>query len=310
MHACDHSDMTRWLAALSALGVIGVAIAVVQLLPWPSLAGPPDFRPFVMTIEEWDSVRMRYSDGRTAGGTSIYRLEYQRRDLWTLTLVSDDTGAMAAGQGNACRNGAYGSIGPDSTFRVTSSDPGLCNGVPRWVHPGMACCYSWSRAVADGLGTYTSPGERVVFNLQTGLPLVYEAGPVGGAIGHRTVYRWERWLAGQSAPQVTCGTEHYEFGAGYDRQKRDCLSSAFAAGTPATFTSIHRATEGASLTYTAVVNGPTQVEVTFENAAVGANGGTFVYACAALERKPINEQPSWLSFAATKCSGRGPEVVF
>ena len=196
MRACHHSDVRRWLGALSALGVIGVAIAVVKLLPWPSAAGRPDFRPFVMTIEEWDSARTRYPDGRTTGGTSIYRLEYQRRDLWTLTLVSDDTGAMALGQGNACRNGAYGQVSPDGTFRVTSSDPDMCNGVPRWVRPGMACCYSWSRSVGDGLVTYTSPGERVVFDLQTGLPHIYEAGPVGGAaVGHRTVYRWERWLA-------------------------------------------------------------------------------------------------------------------
>ncbi len=114
----------------------------------------------------------------------------------------------------------------------------------------------------------------------------------------------------KSATVVDCGTEQYAFGGGYDRQQRDCLAAAFAAGTPATFTSIHRATEGASLTYTAVVHGPVQVVVTFENGAVGANGGKFVYACAALERRPITDQPSRLSFAGTKCSGRGPEVVF
>ncbi len=63
----------------------------------------------------------------------------------------------------------------------------------------------------------------------------------------------------KSATVVDCGTEQYAFGGGYDRQLRDCLAAAFAAGTPATFTSIHRATEGASLTYMAVVHGPVQV---------------------------------------------------
>ncbi len=114
----------------------------------------------------------------------------------------------------------------------------------------------------------------------------------------------------KSATGVDCGTEQYEFGGGYDRQKRDCFASAFAAGTPATFTSVHRATEGASLTYMAVVHGPVQIVVTFANEAFGANGGAFVYACAALERRPITDQPTRLSFAGTKCSGRGPEVVF
>ena len=186
--------MRRWLGAGSALVVIAAAIAVVQVLPWPSPAVPPDYPPFVMTIEEWDSVRMTYPDGRTIDGTSLYRLEYHRRDDWTLTLVSDELGAMAPGQGNGCRNGAYGSIDVGGTFRATSRDPALCNGVPRWVHSGMVCCYSWTRQVANGLVTYTSPGERVVFDMQTRLPLIYEAGPVGGAVGHRTLYRMDRWL--------------------------------------------------------------------------------------------------------------------
>ena len=187
--------MRQWLGAVSALVAIAAAIGVVQVLPWPSHGLAPDFRAFVMTIDEWDSARVTYPDGRTTGGTSVYRLEYHRGDEWTLTLVSDELGAMAPGQGNACRDGAYGSIDPAGAFRETSRDPGSCNGVPRWVHSGMACCYSWPKTVANGLVTYASPGERVVFDMETRLPLVYEAGPVDGAIGHRTTFHWERWLA-------------------------------------------------------------------------------------------------------------------
>jgi hypothetical protein len=183
------------VGALSALVAIAAAIGTVQVLPWPSQVLAGDFQPFLMTIQEWDSARVTYPDGRTVDGTSVYRLEYRRSNEWVLTLVRDELGALAAGQGNACRDGAYGSIDPVGTFRETSRDPGFCNGVPRWVHSAMACCYSWPRTVADGLVTYTSPGERVVFDLRTRLPLVYEAGPVGGAPVHRTTYRWERWLA-------------------------------------------------------------------------------------------------------------------
>lgn len=177
-------------AGLLALGVIAVGFILVQA----QTPQREDFAPFVMTIEEWDAVRMSHPDGRTIEGTSVYRLEYHRRDHWTLTLVSDELGAMATGQGNACRDGAYGHIDLHGTFRVTSTDPDFCNGVPRWIHPGMAQNLSWEREVNDGLVTYTSPGERVVFDLETGLPLLYETGPVGGAIGHRSVYRVERWL--------------------------------------------------------------------------------------------------------------------
>ena len=62
----------------------------------------------------------------------------------------------------------------------------------RWIHPGLACCYRWKKEIADGRLTYTDPGERVVFDLGTGLPLLYEAGKVDGAVGQRTIYRVER----------------------------------------------------------------------------------------------------------------------
>lgn len=178
------------IAILVGAAVLGIAAVVA-----PLINRQPDFRPFVMSIEEWSSSRMSYPDGRTVGGTAVYRLEYHRRDHWTLTLISDDLGAWAPGQGKACRNGTYGSIDVDGAFRAESRDPGLCNGVQRWIHYGMACCYPWKKEIADGVVTYTDPGERVVFDLATGLPLLYEAGSLsGGAAKQRTVYRLERWL--------------------------------------------------------------------------------------------------------------------
>jgi hypothetical protein len=144
-----------------------------------------------MMIEEWDSVRMSHADGRTVGGTAVYRLEYQRRDHWTLRLVRDELGAMAPGHGNACRDGTYGSVDADGTFHARSTDPGHCNGVQRWIRPGMACCYRWDKEIVNGTAIYTETGERVIFDLETGLPLLYEAGPVDGPVGHRTVYRLE-----------------------------------------------------------------------------------------------------------------------
>lgn len=181
------------MVALTAV-TVGIAAVQLKVLPWPTPTTESDFRPFVMRVEEWEAVRTSYPDGRTVGGTAVYRLAYQRRDHWTLTLVSDELGAMRVGQGNACRGGTYGSIDVDGAFRATSTDPGFRNGVARWVRPGMACCYSWEKEVANGRVTYTSPGERVVFDIETGLPVLYEAGPVDGAVGHRTIYRVERWL--------------------------------------------------------------------------------------------------------------------
>lgn len=188
--------MRRWILAALAFSAVTAGIVAVQLrvLPWPTPATQSDFRPFVMTIEEWYAVRTSYADGRTAGGTAVYRLAYQRREDWTLTLVSDELSAMSVGQGDACRGGTYGSIDADGTYRATSTDPGYCNGVARWVRPGLACCYTWEKEVVNGRVTYISPGERVVFDLETGLPLLYEAGPVLGAAGRRTIYRVERWL--------------------------------------------------------------------------------------------------------------------
>ena len=183
------NEMRRWTAALSTLAVLGLAIAVVQLVS-PRLR--PDFPAFVMTIEQWDRVRVAYSDGRTVGGTSVYRVDYHRRDDWTWTLVRDEVASLEPGQGVACRNGTYGQLDAAGTFTATSTDPAMCNGVGRWIHYGIASSFPWKREVADGLVTYTDPGERVVFDFATGLPLLYEAGLTTGSVGHREVFRVER----------------------------------------------------------------------------------------------------------------------
>ena len=180
--------MRRWTPALVTLAVLTLATAAVQRLA-PLVRA--DFSPFVMTIEQWDSNR-GYRDGRTIQGTAVYRLEYQRRDDWTLTLLTDEVVPYEPGQGMACRSGTYGSIDARGAFTALSKDSELCNGVGRWIHYGIASSYPWKKEVAGGLVTYTDPGERVVFDLATGLPRLYEAGLTTGAVGHREVFRVER----------------------------------------------------------------------------------------------------------------------
>ena len=182
-------DMRRFTGTLSTLAVLGLTITLVQLLA-PRLR--PDFPAFVMTIEQWDKVRVAYSDGRTIGGMSVYRVEYHRRDDWTWTLVKDEVAPAEPGQGVACRNGTYGQLDAAGNFTATSTDPAMCNGVGRWIHYGIASFFPWKREVADRLVTYTDPGERVVFDLASGLPLLYEAGLTTGSVGHREVFRVER----------------------------------------------------------------------------------------------------------------------
>jgi hypothetical protein len=199
--------MKRWAGALSALGVIAFAIAVVQVLARLTPSVRPDFPAFVMTIEEWNSVRLAYADGRTFGGTAVYRLEYHRRDDWTWTLVSDDGMALEPGQGSACRDGTYGHLDARGAFTATSTDPAMCNGVGRWIHYGIASWYPWKKEVANGLVTLTDPGERVVFDLATGLPVLYEAGSTTGGIGYRMTFRTDR--VATSAEVVTCSSTAY-----------------------------------------------------------------------------------------------------
>lgn len=186
-------SMRRWIGAFSAAALIASSIVAVQLLPWPR---GRDFPPFVMTIEHWNSRRLSLADGRVLAGTYVHRLEYERRDDWTLTLIGDDVPGYDPGPPRekpiACRNGVYGWIEPTGTFTVMSRDASFCNGVGRWIHYGMAWNWVWEKQVGDGIITYTDPGERVVFDATSGLPVLYEAGRVNGPVGERIVYRVER----------------------------------------------------------------------------------------------------------------------
>lgn len=186
--------MTRWQGAASALVASVLAIAAVELA-WPP---PPDFPPFVMTIEEWTSQRVGLSDGRRLAGTYVYRLEYRRRDDWSLTLVFDEvpgySKAVDPYDNWTCRDGVYGHVDRAGAFQERSRDPLFCNGVGRWIHYGLAWRYPWKREVANGQITLTDPGERIVFDQPSGLPLLYEAGLTNSGVGSRTTFRLERWL--------------------------------------------------------------------------------------------------------------------
>jgi hypothetical protein len=162
----------------------------VQLLPW-SVPSRGDFAPFVMTITSWSSERVGgFSDGRPSlPGTSVYRLEYRSREDWTLTLVSDEIGGspgVRTPDAYACRHGLYGHLDASGGFHM-STDPYPCPGAGRWIGYGMASAVPWEKTVSDGVVTYTDTGERVSFDLKTGLPIVYEAGlSAGGAPKERT----------------------------------------------------------------------------------------------------------------------------
>ena len=167
-------DVRRWTGALSTLAVLALAIAAVQLVA--PLVPRPDFSPFVMTIEQWDKVRVAYSDGRTIGGTSVYRVDYHRRDDWNWILVTDEVAPQdPGGHGYACHNGTYGYVEAGGMFTATETHSDNCNGVGRWIHYGIATSLPspWTKEVADGRVTYTLTGERVVFGVANGLPLLY-----------------------------------------------------------------------------------------------------------------------------------------
>jgi hypothetical protein len=183
--------MLRFRGAVVALLFALAAIVAVQL--WPR----PDLAPFVMTITRVDSQRVGFSDGRTLGGTSVYRLEYRDRNNWSVVLISDmipGWTAAAAGQGAACRDGAYGHITTDGSFTVTDRPVGWCHYAPdRWIGYGIATGMPWDKTIAGNVITYEDYGERVSFDARTGLPIRYEAGLNPNATGHLVVtYTLER----------------------------------------------------------------------------------------------------------------------
>ena len=174
-------------------GAVTVVLIVIAAAALEQLRRPSDFPPFVMTIVDWTSQR-GYVNGTYTEGSYTYRLEYQARDDWTMTVVGDSTIAGIPDLGGSrCDHGTYETF--DARGHVTGQlrEPPGCNGVGRWIHRGLAEHWGWPRIVQDGRAIYTLDGERVVFDLTTGLPVLYEAGLSGASVGTWTVFRLERY---------------------------------------------------------------------------------------------------------------------
>ncbi len=147
-----------------------------------------------MTIEEWTRARVSFSDGRTLDGTYTLRLEYERSNDWKLTLTGDDLGDGLVGEVYQCVNGTYSAFDKRGNVSARSDEPWRCNGVGRWIHYGFAQHIPWARTVSGNEVTYTSEGERAVFDLVTGLPVLYEAtSSRTGVVGQRTIFHLERY---------------------------------------------------------------------------------------------------------------------
>ena len=169
--------------------VLAAAVLLAQLVPSPVF----DYKPFVMTIEAWNIARIGYSDGRTVAGTETYRVEYRRYDDWKMTLIGDDLSVSAVGQGWRCDSGLFSTFDSQGKMTARSNDPSNCNGIGRWIHWGIASWCPWQREVVDGQAICSDGSERIVVDLRTGLPVLYEAGRSRGSVGERMVFRVERY---------------------------------------------------------------------------------------------------------------------
>ena len=159
------------------------ALALLALASIPLLAADAhrtDFPPFVMLIEDWNARAMGTANGLYFEGRWASRLVYRDHANWTLEVVATSGSAQGLGSTFRCENGWY------STYEAVTGqrpppifEPGLCNGVGRWIHYGAAWSHGWwarHDGPLSGQVTYEDPGERVVFDLRTGLPVRYEAG--------------------------------------------------------------------------------------------------------------------------------------
>ncbi len=177
--------MNRFRGGLAAL-LMSVGTIVAAPVFWPR----PDLAPFVMTITAFNTQRVGFSDGRTLAGTSVYRIDYHDSQNWTWTLISDDVpgwGGTQTHDTHACRKGVYGHIDPSTGVLVGGQWMGPCPGANRWIGYGIASGLPWEKTITGNVVTYTSYGERVSFDLRTGLPLEYEAGLNPGAFGHEII---------------------------------------------------------------------------------------------------------------------------
>ena len=182
------SSLPRWSAGTITVLLLAGTIGAAQLLPPFG-----DFRPFVMTIEAWNSARVMNADGGTLPGTSTYWLEYRRYDTWKMTLIDDDISRDQIGEAWECDRGMFMTLDPRGRMTTWSNDSGNCNGVARWIHYGIAQWCPWQRTVENGRAICTDGAERVVVDLATGLPVLYEAGLSRGSVGERTTFRVEHY---------------------------------------------------------------------------------------------------------------------
>jgi hypothetical protein len=179
----------RWIGSLATLALLTALV--------PDLAGSrADFRPFEMTIEIWSAEAGSRPDGTKVSRTEVYRVEYHDRRNWKMTRIEDPARPDLVVEGRVCINGRWHHYQPGTGWVFLSDDPSYCNGIGRWIHWGLAWSYPWVRTPGPEPHqvTLTDPGERIVFDLRTGLPVVYEAGRIDGEVGYRETYRLERHL--------------------------------------------------------------------------------------------------------------------
>jgi hypothetical protein len=164
--------MRSWLPAVVTFALLGVGVALVQRLPLS------EFRSFTMAIEVYS-----LEPEGSAVITGRAELRYQNRSNWQIHYPTDE-------YIYACRYGLYGHYERSGGFVITSPrDAYPCPGPNRWIGYGIAWAVPWHRTTEGDRITYTNGGERVVFDRNTGFPLLYEVGPTGAAAVQRTVYR-------------------------------------------------------------------------------------------------------------------------
>jgi hypothetical protein len=168
------------MRALLSVAVLCTALAVPRDAPRAQ-----DLPPFVMLIDEWNAETLGTPDGRTFEGRWISRLDYHDRSNWTQEVIAVFGAARGLGSTFRCDAGWYSAY-----EAVTGSSPpptfesGMCNGVGRWIRYGIVwSSFSWGRrdGPLPGQVTYEDRGERIVFDLKTGLPVRYDAGLTRGA---------------------------------------------------------------------------------------------------------------------------------
>ena len=191
--------------------LLGAILIVAASCGAGSSAPAADFPPFVMTFEAWSPQRMSFSDGRPpVAGTERYRLDYRAGGDWDLVLFADSVVPARNGTRTECRGDTSTTWDAEKRYSRVSTDPGTCRVVNRWIGHGLATGVPWAKTAGPARGqvTYRNGSERVVYDIVTGLPLLYEA---GDPVGARQIY-WlgpDRGLPDDPAPgraRVLCET--------------------------------------------------------------------------------------------------------